>query len=247
MVGEGVNNSYRQRARKGGDILWHVTIKGQKELTEGIPLHMSLKVFEDKNEMNIEDLKKKVEEFQIKVPDPKKLKFKTKIFTSEKDANKYYMLIVEGTDKTYEKFYDSLRHCGTVYKNFMMHVTIDKGLYDRINEEGLKPEEVEFTPLSIEQGAGNTVYEFKKSLDCLDISTVRQTILLNVELKDSHPTSVSLSDETLSNYVEDRPELNRQILVKHEARVAFHFGTEELKQYAMRNGIDKTYEFLRKK
>ena len=59
MIGEGVHNIYKERAEKGGDILWHVTIKGRKELTEGIPLHMSLKVFEDKKDMDIEELKRK--------------------------------------------------------------------------------------------------------------------------------------------------------------------------------------------
>jgi hypothetical protein len=247
MIGEGVHNVYKERAKKGGDILWHVTIKGQKELTEGIPLHMSLKVFEDKNEMDIENLKSKVKEFKIKTPDPKKLRFKTTIFTSEKDGKKYYMLIVSGTDKAYEDFYDSLRHCGTVYKKFMMHITIDKGLYDKINEEGLKPKEIQFMPLSIEYGAGNAVYEFKKSLDCMDIATIRQTILLNIDLNHNHPIAAGLSDETLKNYVEDKPELNEQILKKHEARVAFHFNVEELKRFAMENGIAKTYDILRKK
>jgi len=164
-IGEGVDSSYKENAKNGGDILWHVTIKGQKELTRGIPLHMSLKVFNDKKEIDIEEIKQKVEKFGICTPNPQKLKFKTTIFAKEKDNTKFYMLLVENTDKAYAEFYNSMKHCGTVYNKFMPHVTLDKGLYDRINKEGLKPEEIEFSPLSIEYGAGNTIHEFKKSLN----------------------------------------------------------------------------------
>jgi hypothetical protein len=164
-VGEGVHDVYKERARKGGDVLWHVVIKGQKELAHGIPLHMSLKVFEDSKDMNMDEIKTKVKEFNIHTPDPKKLKFWTKIFTSERDGKQYYMLMVDGCDKAYEEFYNSMKHCGTVYKRFMSHVTIDKGLYDKINEDGLKPEEVEFDSLTIEKGAGNTVHRFEESLE----------------------------------------------------------------------------------
>lgn len=54
-----------------------------------------------------------------------------------------------------------MKHCGTVYDEFMSHITIDEGLYTKINEEGLKPEEVKFEPLTIEQGAGNTIHHFE--------------------------------------------------------------------------------------
>lgn len=159
-LGEGVPNTYKQSARDGGDVLWHATIKGQSELAKGISLHMSLKVFDDKKGMDLEEIKQKVAEFKLKTPDPSKLTFKTKIFRSEKDGTQYYMLMVEGVDESYSKFYDSMKHCGTVYKKFMPHITIDKDLYDKINKEGLKPNEVSFDDLTIEHGAGNTVHRF---------------------------------------------------------------------------------------
>jgi hypothetical protein len=159
-LGEGVNDGYKERASKGGDILWHVTIKGQKELSPGIPLHMSLKVFEDKKQMDLDEIKQKVKELGIKTPDPTDLTFKTTIFTSERDGKKYYMLLVGGTDKAYSHFYESFKHTGTVYKKFMPHITIDKGLYDKINKEGIKPDEVIFRDLTAEYGAGNTIHSF---------------------------------------------------------------------------------------
>jgi len=245
MIGDGVHDVYKERAHKGGDVLWHVTIKGQKELTKGIPLHMSLKVFEDKKDMNLDEIKDKVKQFDIKTPNPEKLKFKTTIFTSDRDEKKYYMLTMEGTDKAYEDFYDSLKHCGTVYKKFIPHITIDKDLYDRINEEGLKPEEVMFEELTIEYGAGNTVHEFEKSENF--VSLVKETILLNCDLQ-KHLKVISLDSEFVFNYLQDNVDLKEQILRKHEDRIQHHFGDDkEALDFAMKHGIAEAYKFLNRR
>ena len=244
MIGEGVHNVYKERAEKGGDILWHVTIKGRKELTRGIPLHMSLKVFEDKKDMNLKEIKQKVNEFKIRTPDPKKLTFKTTIFTSERDGKKYYMLLVDGSDESYEDFYESLKHCGTVYKKFMAHITIDKDLYDQINKDGLKSEEIEFENLAIEAGAGNTVYEFRKSEKFF--SLIKETIALHPDLN-KHQAAITLDNKFLSNYLEDRPGLEVQILKKHEDRINHHFGDDkEALEFALKNGIAETYKWKAK-
>jgi hypothetical protein len=242
MIGEGVHNKYKETAKNGGDILWHVTIRGRKELMPGIPLHMSLKVFEDKKEMDIEELKRKVKEFDIKTPNPKELKFRTTIFTSERDGLKYYMLLIDGSDKSYGEFYESLKHCGTVYKKFMPHITIDKDLYDSINRDGLKPEEIKFDDLTIEAGAGNTVHEFEKSEDFVQIL---KEVAFYTSLRDS--LVISLPDDAFSNWIQDNPNARKEIMAKHEERVRFHFGDQEIAQYALENGIAKAYELLRKK
>jgi hypothetical protein len=244
MIGEGVHKVYEERATKGGDILWHVTIKGRTELLPGIPLHMSLKVFEDKKDMDMDELKRKVSEFKIKTPEPEKLKFKTTIFTSDRDGKKYYMLLIAGTDKAYEEFYDSLKHCGTVYKKFMPHITIDKELYDRINEEGLEPREISFDDLTIEAGAGNTVHDFAK-YENLSVEVMRENAHYVRALFGS--AVVSLPDEVFRNWLQDNPNLKREILKKHEERIRLHFGTQEIAKYAEEHGVNKTYEFLRKK
>lgn len=243
-VGEGVHNVYKERAAAGGDVLWHVTIKGQDELAPGIPLHMSLKVFPDKKDLDLEELKAKVKEFGIKTPNPEKLKFKTTIFTSERDGKKYYMLLIEGTDKSYSDFYDSLKHCGTVYKKFMPHITIDKGLYDKINKEGIKPHEISFGPLSIEAGSGNTVHEFAKS-EMLNI--IRETVVLNMDLQ-KHSRAIRLSNEFLTNYLQDNPGLEKQVMEKHQKRLEHHFGdNKELIQIAWEQGLEKAYKLKEKK
>jgi hypothetical protein len=221
-IGEGIHDIYRERAQKGGDILWPVKIKGQSELTEGISLHMSLKVFEDKKEMKLDEIKRKIREFGIKTPDSKKLRFKTTIFTSDRDGKQYYMLLVKNTDGAYEKFYDSMKHCGTVYEKFIPHITIDKGLYDKINEEGLKPEEVVFDNLSVEFGAGNTIYELKKSLGEDYYEVARENAFYVNSLFGS--SVVSLPENSFKNWLKDNPNLEREILKKHEKRSLLHFG-----------------------
>lgn len=244
MIGEGVHNIYKERAAKGGDILWHVSIKGRKELTKGIPLHMSLKVFEDKKEMDVEELKRKVEEFKIRTPDPKKLKFKTTIFTSDRDGKQYFMLLIEGADKSYGDFYESLKHCGTVYKKFMPHITIDKELYEQINNDGLKAEEIHFEPLTIEAGSGNTVFEFSELEKSENFIQIMKEAAFYTDLRDS--AIIALPDNMFKNWLEDNQDSKKQILAKHEDRVRFHFGTEEVAKYAIQHGITKAYEFLRK-
>lgn len=244
MIGEGVHNIYKERAQKGGDILWHVTIKGRRELAKGIPLHMSLKVFEDKKDMDIEELKRKVKEFSIKTPDPKKLSFKTTIFTSERDGKKYYMLLIEGADKEYGEFYESLKHCGTVYKKFMPHITIDKDLYEQINENGLKSDEIHFDALTIEAGSGNTVFEFKDLEKSENFVQIMKDAAFYTDLRDS--AIIALPNNLFKNWLQDNPESKMEIFAKHEDRVRFHFGTEEIAKYAIQHGIDKAYEFLRK-
>jgi hypothetical protein len=238
-LGEGVHDSYKERANKGGDILWHVTVKGQNELAPGIPLHMSLKVFGDKKEMNLDEIKHKVEVFDIKPPKPEKLTFKTTIFTSEIDGKQHYMLLVNGVDKEYSEFYEDFKHCGTVYKKFMPHITIDKGLYDKINKEGLKADEVSFGNLTIEAGAGNTIFAFNKSEK---MSIVRDTIRLNTDLH-KHINVTFLNDEYLNNYLQDNPSLERVMLKKHEQRIKAHFGDDQkLIQIAWEQGLKEAYK-----
>jgi hypothetical protein len=238
-LGEGVHDGYKQRASKGGDVLWHVTIKGQNELSPGIPLHMSLKVFESQKDMDMDEIKHKVALYDIRPPKPEKLSFKTTIFTSEKDGKDYYMLLVHGTDKEYSEFYDDMKHVGTVYKKFMPHITIDKGLYDKINDEGLKPEEVIFGNLCIEAGTGNTVYAFNKAER---LSIVREIVGMSIELKKSFRIS-HLNDELLNNYLQDHPSLEREVMKKHEERIKAHFGTDKkLIHIAWESGLREAYK-----
>lgn len=236
-LGDGVHDSYKERAQQGGDILWHATIKGQTELAPGIPLHMSLKVFSDKKEMNLNEIKHKVELHDIRPPKPEKLSFKTTIFTSEFDGKQHYMLLIGGTDKAYSDFYEDFKHCGTVYKKFMPHITIDKGLYDKINEEGLKPEEVMFSNLTVEAGAGNTIYAFNKS-ETLNI--VRDMARFH---SDTNSLRITMMDDfTLTKFLQDNPGMEQQALEKHGQRLKAHFGNDlRLIQIAWEKGLEAAY------
>jgi len=162
-IGTGVCNEYRKKAKSGGDVLFKVTIKGRKFLTDDIPLHMSLKVFDEKQKMDIEDIKAKVKRLGITKPDPHALRFHTKIHHSDYSDADYFMLMIDGCPPEYKKFYDTID--GVQYKEYFTHVTIDKPLYDQIKKEGLSPDEVHFDNLSVEKGAGNTIYEFTEDME----------------------------------------------------------------------------------
>lgn len=161
--GVGVHSSYKEQAKNGCDVLFHVTIKGRSMLVDDIPLHMSLKIFADKKEFDLDEMKAYAKEHDICTPDPAKLKLTPIIFTAEKSGLDYYMLKIEGLPAKYEEFYNHYKHVGNVYKNFMTHVTIDKKLYDDLKENGIEAKDIEFSPLTLEHGAGNTVHTFEKS------------------------------------------------------------------------------------
>lgn len=166
QAGTGVPSSYRKDANDKVDVLWKVKIKGRIFLADDIPLHMSLRVFDYLDKDDIRKVKEKVEEFGVKTPDSKKLKFKTLIFHSKHTGKDYFMLKVSGVDISYSKFFNYFKDgYGFSHKEFMSHITIDKVLYDLINKNGLKPEEIEFSPLTIEEGANNTTHELGKSED----------------------------------------------------------------------------------
>jgi hypothetical protein len=160
-IGEGVSDTYSQRARSGSNVMFRAKIKGQDRLTPDIPLHSSLKVFNNPEDMPTEEVKNVVKNLDIKRPDPSKIHFRTSIFKSPTTGEDYYMLHMHGTDPSYEKLNDHFKGRGITHDKFMSHITIDKNLYNRINDEGLKPHEVEFSPLMIEHGADNPVHIFE--------------------------------------------------------------------------------------
>ena len=163
-AGIGVPDSYKKDASNKIDVLWKVKIKGRSYLADDIPLHMSLRVFDKLSKEDMEKVKEKVKEFDVQTPDSKNLKFKTTIFHSRHTGKDYYMLKITGEDANLHRFFEYFKDgYGFSHKAFMPHITIDKDLYDRINKDGLEPDEIEFEALSIEDGADNSVHEFEKS------------------------------------------------------------------------------------
>lgn len=161
--GVGVHASYKEEAKKGCDVLFHVSIKGRHMLVDNIPLHMSIKIFKNMDEFDMDELKAYVKEHDICSPDPQCMIFKPIIFKSEKTNLEYYMLKIEGLPKKYEELYNKYKNVGNVYKQFMTHVTIDKEIYDDLKENGITADDISFSHLVLEKGAGNTHHDFGKS------------------------------------------------------------------------------------
>lgn len=161
--GVGVHQSYKEQAKNGCDVLFHVSIKGREMLVDNIPLHMSIKIFKSMDEFDLDELKEYVKEHDISSPDPQSLIFEPIIFEAETSKLKYYMLKIDGLHPKYKALYDKYDKVGNVYKQFMTHVTIDKELYDDIKENGITADDIEFGHLVLEEGAGNTHCDFGKS------------------------------------------------------------------------------------
>lgn len=156
--GTGVGKEYKDSANNSANVMWRAKVKGRKMLADNIPLHMSLKTFDKPHELPIDEVKQKAQELGIQRPDPAKLKYEPTIFTSQRNGKTYYMLKLHGTDPSYDKFAEHFKGRGITYPNYMGHITIDKELHDQIKKEGIKPHEVEFSPLMIEHGANNPTH-----------------------------------------------------------------------------------------
>lgn len=255
--GVGVHQSYKDEAKNGCDVLFRVKIKGRSMLVEGIPLHMSLKIFKSLAEFDLKELQDYVKEHNVCSPDPKTLTFTPIIFEAEKSKLEYYMLKIEGLPKKYKDLYDKYDKVGNVYKNFMTHVTIDKEMYDDLKKNGLKPEEIEFSHLILEHGAGNTLHDFEKSEKAptnvfgeqpygkheLSAEIIRETIDMHKDLRKNHVKARSLKGDDMRRYMEDNVGLDDDIAKRHGDRLKHHFGKSEEKiKYAWANGIRETYK-----
>jgi hypothetical protein len=150
---------------------------------------------------------------------------------------------------------------------FQAHITVDKELYDELQKENGKTAfevGIVFFPAELRKG-DKKLASYKPSRpvewgreypepdklaasENLDIGTMRETLLMSIEVHPSHSKAISMSDDVLKNYLEDNPSLKKHLLVKHEERAHNHFGgDQEMLSYALQNGIRKAYELLRKK
>jgi 2'-5' RNA ligase len=223
-----IGSDYKNKAREHCDILFKVSIKGVKKLSDEIPLHMSLKVFNDIKEFSFKEVRRLVKDLNIKSPDPKKLEFEATIFHSEHTDTDYYMLSIKNADPAYEKFYKYFDGRGITHKKFMAHITINKELYDEIKENGLTPYNLKFGPLTIEDGANNTVYTFEETLEKsekhdaefpigqlkLIPSEVREIVNTDYTLKQNYQKAMALRGDDLKRYLEDNPQLEAIVAKK---------------------------------
>lgn len=158
---KGIQQSYKNVAHSAANVMFRAKLKGETHLDETIPLHMTLKTFDKPEALPLDQIKSKAEELDIQRPDPHSLQYEPITFTSPRNGNTYYMLKISGTHPSLEQFNEHFKGQGITHDKFMAHITINKDLYDRIKTEGIKPHEVEFSPLMIEHGAGNTTHIFQ--------------------------------------------------------------------------------------
>jgi hypothetical protein len=243
--GVGIHADYKEQAKKGCDVLFCVKIKGRATLVDDIPLHMSLKIFGNPKEFDLDEMKEYVKEHDICTPDLKDLKFTPIIFTAEVSKLDYYMLKIEGLPPKYKEFYEHYKHVGNVYKNFMTHVTIDKLLYEDLKENGVEASDIEFGPLVLEHGANNPVHTFEKSENLADVlgqviglkeikiqhsgeyaygkhklmpCDIRDTIRMDQELMCKYEKAIGLRGDDMRRYMEDNSELADAIVESNRRR-----------------------------
>lgn len=79
-------------------------------------------------------------------------------------------------------------------------------------------------------------------------AVVQDTIRLNPDLKKLHGKALRLKGDNLNHYLQDNPELERQIVNRHLSRLEHHFGhNPEVLAYAWNQGITNTNRSLKAK
>ncbi len=77
--------------------------------------------------------------------------------------------------------------------------------------------------------------------------TIRDTIKMHKDLRQTHGKAMALSGKDLVRYMQDNPHLEEDIAQRHVARVEHHFGKNPAHiGYAWLNGIKGTYKARRK-
>lgn len=135
-LSKAMDSQYVKDAHGGHTLLVPVTVAGQKELAPGIPHHITVKMFRKPGEPLDPEKMKRIEadldRFKLTTPHPSQLRFEPDSFVSPRSGKTYYALKVHGMPKEYSEVYNHFKDIGVTFPEYLPHITIDKGMYDKI-------------------------------------------------------------------------------------------------------------------
>jgi hypothetical protein len=260
--------TYKDFATKGMDLMFLVKIRGKEKRPDiNNVYHVTIMLFDVENDTP-EQADKIARELPLNPPDPKKVTIKMSTMKGRTGYNLYNIDLYGAECKKIESLYNKFSDMG--YDNnykFQAHITVDKGLWDEFQKEDGKTAfeaGIEFLPAElrlgdkifasykpsrpVEWGSENPAEDKLQASENLDVGTMKEVLLMSLEIDPKHLKAMGMGEQIFKNYMEDNPALKQHLLVKHEERAYHHFnGNYELLTYALKNGIKKTYEFLRGK
>ena len=259
---------YKKTAIEGMDLMFMVRIKGMSTRHDiGLPYHVTIMLFDEKKDKP-EDAHKIASRLYLNPPNAKETRIEFGTMQGRSGYTIYNINLMGPEADNIEKLYNEFSDMGfdNDYK-FQAHISVDKKTFDEMQKyDGKTAFEagIEFFPAElrmgkkivasykptkpIEWGSEYPAEDKLHASENLDVASFKDTLLMSIELHKDHLKAIGLNEEVFKNYLIDNPELKKDLLTKHEERTQHHFGNNlELLTFALKNGIRKTYELLRKK
>ena len=151
-----ISAEYNQAAHSKLDLVYPVSINNRHILTTNVPFHMSVKIFGDSTpELSDEAFRRLApHEAALKQPiDESKLHIMPYKFQGTSgDLN--HVLVIHGMPSHLNSIYDANQDIGKIYPEKFSHITVDKEIWDKVNEGHLQPNDIglKFHPAELRSG-----------------------------------------------------------------------------------------------
>ena len=154
-----IGEQYKNIARSHVNLLYPVSIGGRHRLVDEIPLHVSVKIFGEGGQIQPEEVFRRLQPYEqsLKQPiDASKLRIVPYKFTG-RTGELHHVLLLNGMPDHLSQIYHANRDIGFNYPQFLPHVTVDKAIWDKVNEGHLQPKDVGLEIHPPELRVGNQV------------------------------------------------------------------------------------------
>ena len=253
-------DAYKKFAEEGMDLLHPVRIRGKSHRPDiNIPYHSTIKLF-DTTKDRPEHAHEVASKLELNPPDPKSIRIEPTTLKG-RAGNTMHVLKLHGPHADQMKeHHKKFAHLGfrEAYE-FHPHITVDQDTWNQIVSSKAQTAHeagIEFMPAELHhkmnvvasykpkvaQPFGGEVQPKDKLAASEKLSLVRETIGLSLDLQ-QHLKAIQLPDKYLSNYLQDNPTLEKEVMKKHEERLKHHFGDDlKLIQIAWEKGIKEAYK-----
>lgn len=130
------SESYTQKAAKGIALLHPITLNGKSHKENGVPLHMTVKVFGDNDKMDVKQVQQHLEKFSI----PKSVNANAMYYMPHKfpagNGEFHHVLLVYGAPPHIDHIRKGSENFGPYIHNFLPHISIDKDDWHKLAKIG---------------------------------------------------------------------------------------------------------------
>lgn len=257
--------AYKRFASEGMDLMHPVRIKGRTHRPDiNVPYHSTIKLF-DTTKDKPEHVHEVASKLSLNPPNPKEVHIEPTTLKG-REGNLMHVIKLHGPHaENIKEHHKKFSHLG--YKEnyeYSPHITVDKPTWDHIVHTKARTAHeagIEFMPAELHH-KNKIVANYKPKVaapmggehddkDKLAASEklliIKEAIIMDIDLK-KHCKALLLNDLYFSNYLQDNPALEKEMMEKHEKRLAHHFGEDKcLIELAWKKGIKEAYQAKNRK